>query len=90
VMAMYAIVMGGLTPAGSLIAGGLAQIWGAPGAFGMGGIVGLLAALGVWRWHRATSAAPVPIAGAGGDRADGPANLPDGGVSAGAAAADEE
>jgi MFS family permease len=73
VMSMYAIVMGGVTPAGALIAGGLAQVWGAPGAFGVGGVAGLIAALAVWRWHAATRLAPAPIAGAadGGGRDDG-------------------
>jgi MFS family permease len=54
VMSMYALVMGGLTPLGSLVAGSLAQIWGAPGAFLVGGLVGLAAVAAVLRW-RATS-----------------------------------
>jgi MFS family permease len=57
VMSMYAIVMGGMTPAGALVAGSLAQFWGASGAFGIGGIVGLTAVLTIWRWHTATRAA---------------------------------
>jgi MFS family permease len=68
VMAMYAIVMGGMTPAGSLVSGTLAQFWGATGAFGTAGVVGLASVLAVWRWSAASRAArPVAedAAGAG-------------------------
>jgi MFS family permease len=68
VMAMYAIVMGGLTPAGALISGTLAQFWGATGAFGTAGVVGLASVLAVWRWSAASRGArPVAedAAGAG-------------------------
>jgi MFS family permease len=58
VMSMYAIVMGGMTPAGALVAGALAQFWGAPGAFGTAGIVGLASVLIVWRWHAASRSVP--------------------------------
>ena len=51
VMAMYALVMGGLTPVGSLVSGTLAQIWGAPGAFLVGGVIGLVAVGAVARWR---------------------------------------
>jgi MFS family permease len=54
IMSVYALVMGGLTPIGSLMAGTLAQIWGAPGAFLVGGVVGLIAVAGVLRWHAVT------------------------------------
>ena len=54
IMSVYALVMGGLTPIGSLMAGTLAQIWGAPGAFLVGGVVGLIAVAGVLRWHTIT------------------------------------
>ncbi len=54
VMAMYALVMGGLTPVGSLVSGTLAELWGAPGAFLVGGVVGLAAAGAVWRWRAAS------------------------------------
>jgi MFS family permease len=57
VMSMYAIVMGGMTPAGALVSGALAQFWGAPGAFATGGVVGLASVLLVWRWHAATQRA---------------------------------
>lgn len=58
VMAIYSLMMGGMTPVGSLVTGALAEIWGAPGAFGVGGTVGLVALAGVFRWHlRAASAA---------------------------------
>jgi MFS family permease len=91
VMSMYAIVMGGMTPAGALVAGTLAQFWGAPGAFGTGGLVALLSVLLVWRWRAATRLAPEPIAGAARDdgrgRDPGPAR-PDEDFST--APADEE
>jgi len=43
--------MGGLTPVGSLVSGTLAQIWGAPGAFLVGGVIGLVAVGAVARWR---------------------------------------
>ncbi len=55
IMSVYALVMGGLTPIGSLVAGTLAQLWGAPGAFFVGGIVGLVAVAVVLRWRAVTS-----------------------------------
>ncbi|HKV43572.1 MAG TPA: MFS transporter, partial [bacterium] len=55
VMAVYSLMMGGMTPVGSLVTGALAEIWGAPGAFGVGGTVGLVALAGVFRWHRRTA-----------------------------------
>jgi len=60
IMSMYSLVMGGLTPIGSLVAGTLAQIWGAPGAFLVGGVVGLAAVAAVVRWRAVTSPAGVP------------------------------
>ena len=54
IMSVYALVMGGLTPIGSLMAGTLAEIWGAPGAFLVGGVVGLIAVAAVLRWHAVT------------------------------------
>lgn len=51
IMSMYSLVMGGFTPIGSLVAGTLAQIWGAPGAFLVGGVVGLAAVAAVLRWR---------------------------------------
>jgi MFS family permease len=62
IMSMYALVMGGLTPVGSLVAGTLAQIWGAPGAFLVGGVVGLAAVAAVMRWRAVT----LPAGGAAG------------------------
>jgi len=67
VMSMYAIVMGGMTPAGALVAGALAQFLGAPGAFGIGGLIGILSVFIIWRWRAATRLAPAPIAGAAED-----------------------
>jgi hypothetical protein len=46
--------MGGLTPVGSLASGTLAQIWGAPGAFLVGGVIGLAAVAAVLRWRAAS------------------------------------
>lgn len=57
VMSMYSLVMGGLTPIGSLLAGTLAQIWGAPGAFLVGGLAGLGAVAAVLRWRAVQQAA---------------------------------
>lgn len=57
-MAMYAIVMGGLTPMGALLAGGLAQAWGAPGALAAGGTLGLLTTGVVLYWRASGAAAP--------------------------------
>jgi MFS family permease len=91
VMSIYAIVMGGMTPAGALVAGALAQFWGAPGAFGTGGVVGLLSVLMVWRWRAASRLTPVPIAGAAGNgraRRDNGTDMNDGDYAA--APADEE
>lgn len=62
VMSMYAIVMGGMTPAGALVSGTLAQVWGAPGAFLAGGTVGLLATAAVLRWWLLSGRAPAPAA----------------------------
>jgi len=63
VMSMYALVMGGLTPVGSLVTGTLAQIWGAPGAFLVGGLVGLAAVAAVLRWRAVTPPAGIQPAG---------------------------
>ncbi|HEV2439007.1 MAG TPA: MFS transporter [bacterium] len=67
VMSMYAIVMGGMTPAGALVAGALAEFWGARGAFGTGGLIGIVSVLMIWRWRAATRLEPAPIAGAARD-----------------------
>jgi predicted MFS family arabinose efflux permease len=64
VMSMYSIVMGGVTPAGALLTGTLAQFWGASTALAVGGIAGL-ASLGiVLRWRVATrpDILPYPVA----------------------------
>lgn len=57
VMAMYAVVMGGMTPVGALVAGGLAEVWGAPTALGIGGALGLLATGAVFYWRTRSAAA---------------------------------
>ncbi len=62
-MAMYAIVMGGMTPAGALVAGTLAEVWGAPSALGVGGALGLLATWAILSWRLRGAAAPSPAAG---------------------------
>jgi MFS family permease len=54
VMSMYSLLHGGLTPIGALVAGTLAQIWGAPGAFLVGGVAGLAAVAAVLRWRAVT------------------------------------
>jgi len=62
-MSMYAIVMGGMTPAGALVSGTLAQLWGAPRALAVGGAIGIVATAAVLRWRLATrpaAAAPGP------------------------------
>ncbi|HEV2357069.1 MAG TPA: MFS transporter [bacterium] len=91
VMSMYAIVMGGMTPAGALVAGALAQVLGARGAFGIGGTVGLLSVLMVWRWQASSRLVPQPIAGAardGGSTQSGMAGTS--GADATIASADED
>jgi MFS family permease len=60
VMAMYAIVMGGMTPVGSMVSGALAEFWGAPGALAVGGVAGMAAVLAVLRWR--ADAATVAVA----------------------------
>jgi len=60
VMAMYAIVMGGMTPVGSLVQGFLAEVWGAPGALAVGGVAGLAAVGAVLRWRAAGKRAHAP------------------------------
>lgn len=67
IMSVYSLVMGGLTPIGSLVAGTLAQIWGAPGAFLVGGVVGLVAVAAVLRWRAITSQAAAQPARASAD-----------------------
>jgi len=67
VMSMYAIVMGGMTPLGALVAGTLAQFWGAEGAFAAAGVTGVIAVSMVWRWQASTRLTPQPIAGAAQD-----------------------
>ncbi len=63
VMAMYSIVMGGMTPVGALMAGALAQLWGAPGALAAGGAAGVLSVAAILRWRSVTErAAPAPAA----------------------------
>jgi len=91
VMSVYAIVMGGMTPAGALVAGSLAQFWGAPGAFATGGLVGILSVLMVWRWRAVTRLTPQPIAGAAqNDRREPGRGLTAGEGGLGGAPADEE
>ncbi len=63
IMSIYSLVMGGLTPIGSLVAGTLAQIWGAPGAFLVGGLVGLAAVAAVLRWRTVMPPAAAEPAG---------------------------
>ncbi|HEX9246172.1 MAG TPA: MFS transporter [bacterium] len=72
VMAVYSLVMGGMTPVGALASGTLAQIWGASGAFGIGGLAGLAAVGAVvhWRLRAAREASSFP---AGDALADAPA-----------------
>ncbi len=68
VMAMYALVMGGMTPVGALVAGGLAEAWGAPTALGIGGALGLLATGAVLYWRARNAAALSWAAGSGPSR----------------------
>ncbi|TMI87477.1 MAG: MFS transporter [Bacillati bacterium ANGP1] len=78
-MAVYSLVMGGMTPVGALVSGTLAQLWGASGAFGIGGLAGLAALGGVARWRLRTARRDSPSAAgaaplwdaAGGDGGDG-------------------
>ena len=60
VMAVYSLMMGGMTPVGALVTGALAQVWGAPGAFGVGGAVGLAALGGIFRWRLRTPPEDLP------------------------------
>ncbi len=61
VMSVYAIVMGGMTPVGALVAGTLAQLWGAPGALAAGGAIGALSVAAVLRWRLLTARAPAGV-----------------------------
>src|SRR5207237_1297454 len=61
-MAVYSLVMGGMTPVGALVSGTLAQLWGASGAFGIGGLMGLAALGGVARWRLRTARRDSPSA----------------------------
>jgi len=64
IMSMYAVVMGGMTPIGAVVAGSLAQFWGAPGALLVGGGMGLAAVVGVLRWRLLTERPAMEAAGA--------------------------
>ena len=65
-MSVYSLVMGGLTPVGALVSGGLAEVWGAGGAFAVGGTAALACTLGVLRWRPAAGPAPARASPAGG------------------------
>ncbi len=66
VMSMYAIVMGGMTPVGAIVAGSLAELWGAPRALGIGGIIGLAAVGAVLRWRARGEGTSSPAPGRAG------------------------
>jgi MFS family permease len=57
VMSMYALVMGGMTPIGSLVSGTLAELWGARAAYGINGAAALIGVLAVLRWRAVTQRA---------------------------------
>lgn len=73
VMSVYALVMGGMTPVGALVSGGLAQLWGAAAALAAGGAVGLLTTLGVLRWRLISAPSLAPRSAPAGPPAMGPA-----------------
>jgi len=62
VMSMYALVMGGMTPAGALFTGAVAEMWGAPAELAVAGAIGVLSAAAVLRWRQLTRSrgAPAP------------------------------
>lgn len=62
VMSVYSLVFGGVTPIGSLFAGGVSQALGAGSAFIISGVIGVLAVVVVTVLFR-RSAAPLPAAG---------------------------
>jgi MFS family permease len=81
VMSVYSLVLGGLTPVGALVSGGLAEVWGAGGAFGVGGTVALACTLGVLRWRPTAGPAPArasPTGGSIGSAAQGRKHAPPG------------
>ena len=51
VMALFSVVFLGSTPIGGIVAGGMAEWWGARVALGFGGIVAILT--GIWAWRSA-------------------------------------
>jgi MFS family permease len=57
VMSVYSLMFLGVTPIGSLLAGGLAQKYGAPSAFAVGSGISLVTTLAVylWRLHSRTA-----------------------------------
>ncbi len=71
VMSMYALVMGGMTPAGALFTGTVAQLWGAPAELAIAGAIGVVSAGAVFRRYRLTlraepSRPPLTVAAAAG------------------------
>lgn len=67
VMSIWTLVSFGLTPIGSLLAGAIAQNWGAPVALGIGGVVCAIATVGVYLasplLHRLPAGTNLEIAG---------------------------
>jgi MFS family permease len=64
VMSMYALVMGGMTPAGALFTGAVAEFWGAPAELAIAGAIGVCSAAAVFRWHQLTRPAVNPAGAA--------------------------
>ena len=60
VMSVYSLMFLGVTPFGSLLAGAIAQRWGAPVAFALGAGITLVATAIIFAWRSRTRDAAVP------------------------------
>jgi MFS family permease len=51
VMSVYALLFLGIAPAGSLLAGFLTDLWGAPAALFLNAVICGLTVFAIWRWQ---------------------------------------
>jgi MFS family permease len=59
-MSLYTLAFAGTTPFGALIAGTVAEHWGVPAAFLVGGVIGLAAVLSLAWWWRVKGRQAIP------------------------------